>query len=95
MIKHIVMWKFKENTEKEREEFLERLLALNGVIPEIESAEIKRNINMNGENYDAMLISTFENLEDMNKYKVDPRHVEVSSLCKSIRISRASIDYEE
>ena len=95
MIKHIVMWKFKENTEKEREEFLERLLALNGVIPEIESAEIKRNINMNGENYDAMLISTFENLEDMNKYKVDPRHLEVSSLCKAIRISRASIDYEE
>ena len=95
MIKHIVMWKFKENTEKEREEFLERLLALNGVIPEIESAEIKRNINMNGENYDSMLISTFDNLENMNKYKVDPRHVEVSSLCKSIRISRASIDYEE
>ena len=95
MIKHIVMWKFKENTEKEREEFLERLLALNGVIPEIKSAEIKRNINMNGENYDAMLISTFDSLENMNKYKVDPRHVEVSSLCKSIRISRASIDYEE
>ena len=95
MIKHIVMWKFKENTEEEREEFLERLLALNGVIHEIKSAEIKRNININGENYDAMLISTFDNLENMNKYKVDPRHVEVSNLCKSIRISRASIDYEE
>lgn len=95
MIKHIVLWKFKENTENEREVFLERLLALNGVIPEIKNAEIKRNVNINGENYDAMLISTFENLEDMNKYKVDPRHVEVSSLCKSIRISRASIDYEE
>ena len=95
MIKHIVLWKFKENTENEREVFLERLLALNGVIPEIKNAEIKRNVNINGENYDAMLISTFENLEDMNKYKVDPRHLEVSSLCKAIRISRASIDYEE
>ena len=95
MIKHIVLWKFKENTEKEREEFLERLLALNGVIPEIKNAEIKRNVNMNGDNYDAMLISTFDSIENMEKYKVDPRHLEVSSLCKAIRISRASIDYEE
>ena len=95
MIKHIVLWKFKENTEKERENFLERLLSLNGVIPEIKNAEIKRNVNMNGENYDAMLVSEFETIEDMEKYKVDPRHVEVSKLCKEIRISRAAIDYEE
>ncbi len=95
MIKHIVLWKFKENTENEREVFLERLLALNGVIPEIKNAEIKRNVNMNGDNYDAMLISTFDSIENMEKYKVDPRHLEVSSLCKAIRISRASIDYEE
>lgn len=95
MIKHIVLWKFKENTEEEREEFLEKLLSLNGVIPEIKNAEIKRNVNMNGDNYDAMLISTFDTLEDMEKYKVDERHVKVSSLCKAIRISRASIDYEE
>ena len=95
MIKHIVMWKFKENTEKEREEFLERLLALNGVIPELKDAKIKRNVNLNGENYDAMLISTFDTLDNMEKYKIDPRHVKVSNLCKSIRISRASIDYEE
>ena len=71
MIKHIVMWKFKENTEKEREEFLERLLALNGVIPEIKSAEIKRNINMNGENYDAMLISTFDSLAISTSWEMD------------------------
>lgn len=95
MIKHIVLWKFKENTENEREVFLERLLSLNGVIPEIKNAEIKRNVNMNGDNYDAMLISTFDSIENMEKYKVDPRHLEVSSLCKAIRISRASIDYEE
>ena len=95
MIKHIVLWKFKENTENEREVFLERLLALNGVIPEIKNAEIKKNVNMNGDNYDAMLISTFDSIENMEKYKVDPRHLEVSSLCKAIRISRASIDYEE
>ena len=50
---------------------------------------------MNGDNYDAMLISTFDSIENMEKYKVDPRHLEVSSLCKAIRISRASIDYEE
>ena len=33
MIRHIVMWKFREGTEKKADEFLTKLAALDGVIP--------------------------------------------------------------
>lgn len=93
MIKHIVMWKFKKGKEKEMKEFLEGLNSLNGIIPEIKNMETGININKNNE-YDAILISEFETMEDLDKYKKDPRHIRVSDLCKEIREDRQAIDYE-
>lgn len=93
MIKHIVMWKFKKGKEKGMKEFLEGLNSLNGIIPEIKNMETGININKNNE-YDAILISEFETMEDLDKYKKDPRHIRVSNLCKEIREDRQAIDYE-
>ena len=94
MIKHIVMWKFKENEEENVDKFLTGLKSLDGVIDVIKYMEVKRSVKPNSK-YDAVLISKFDNFEDLEKYKNDPRHVEVSNLCKSIRTDRASIDVEE
>nr|WP_325182360.1 Dabb family protein [uncultured Oscillibacter sp.] len=92
MIRHIVMWKFRPGTEKEQEQFLYSLRALQGVIPQLVSCEVGWNVN-DGE-YDAALISEFRTFEDLEAYKNDPRHQAVSALCKSIRLSRAAVDYE-
>ena len=92
MIKHIVMWKFKPGTEDGQKEFLDGLSALYGVIPQIRAQEIGRNVAPG--NYDAVLISTFDSLEDLEAYKTDPRHVKVSSLCKAIRTDRVAVDME-
>lgn len=94
MIKHVVMWKFKENEKENMEKFLSGLESLQGQIAEIKSMQIGKSIKENNE-YDAILISEFESMEDLQKYKEDPRHVKVSSLCKEIRVSRTSIDFEE
>lgn len=93
MIRHIVMWKFKENEEENKKKFLEGLKSLYGVIPEIKYMEVKESINDNNK-FDACLISDFDSLEDLHTYKEDPRHVKVSELCKSIRVDRAAIDIE-
>ena len=93
MIKHIVMWKFKENEEENMKEFLDGLNNLKGIIPEIKRIETGININPKNE-YDAILISEFESMEDLEKYKTNPEHIKVSSLCKKIRIDRQAIDYE-
>ena len=90
MIRHIVMWKFKEDADPT--EFLTGLAALSGVIPQIRYMEIHRSA-VEKAAYDAVLISDFDNLEDLETYKKDHRHVAVSALCKSIRTARSAIDY--
>lgn len=92
MIRHIVMWKFREGTESQAEEFLSRLKALDGVIPQLKKCEVAKNIG--ADNYDAVLVSEFESMDDLNAYKVDPRHVAASDICKAIRADRVAVDYE-
>ena len=91
MIRHIVMWKFREDADPS--EFLSRLAALQGVIPQLKAMAIHRSA-VSGSAYDAVLISDFDSLEDVEIYKKDPRHVAVSTLCKAIRTDRCAIDVE-
>ena len=93
MIRHVIMWKFRAGEEENMQKFLDGLRALNGVIPEIRRMEIGVNV-LEKNNYDACLIADFDDLAALERYKNDPRHVAVSSLCKSIRESRGAIDYE-
>ncbi len=44
MIRHIVMWKFREGTGAQADEFLARLKALDGVIPQLKRCEVAKNI---------------------------------------------------
>lgn len=92
MIRHIVMWKFRPGTEAEQEQFLSGLRALQGVVPQLLRSEVARNVGPG--NYDAVLVSEFRSLEDLDAYKNDPRHKAVSALCKSIREDRVAVDYE-
>lgn len=94
MIRHVVMWKFRPGTEKEAQDFLEKLSALYGVIPQIRSQQIGKDCSGIGENYSAVLVSDFDSLEDLEIYKKDPRHQAVAALCKDIREDRVAVDYE-
>lgn len=92
MIRHIVMWKFRPGTEAEQDRFLEGLRGLQGVIPQLRTSQVARSVG--ADNYDAVLVSEFDSLEDLEAYKQDSRHVAVSALCKSIRTDRVAVDYE-
>ena len=92
MICHIVMWKFRPGTEAEQAKFLEGLRGLQGVVPQLKRSEVA--VNVGEGNYDAVLVSEFDSLEDLDAYKNDPRHKAVSALCKSIREDRVAVDYE-
>ena len=93
MIRHVIMWKFKEEEHEAMQQFLAGLQALNGVIPEIKRMEIGVNCK-EGNNFDACLIADFEDFDALERYKKDPRHVAVSQLCKSIRESRGAVDFD-
>lgn len=92
MIRHIVMWKFHPGTEEEQNRFLTGLQGLYGVIPQLKECEVA--VNVGEGNYDAVLVSAFESMKDLEDYKNDPRHKVLSDLCKSIREDRVAVDYE-
>ena len=45
------------------------------------------------DNYDLILISDFDSLETLEKYKIHPDHVAVGDFMRPVRISRTCIDY--
>lgn len=94
MIRHIVMWKFKEDQHDNMLLFRERLLALRDKIPEIREMEVGININPSERSFDAVLVSAFDSLDALKSYSVNPLHVAVSDFCKTIRTQSVSVDYE-
>jgi len=93
MIRHVIMWKFRPGEEESMHRFLEGLKALDGQIPQILHMEVGVSCSEKN-NFDACLIADFESPEALAAYQNDPRHVAVSSLCKSIRLERAAVDFE-
>lgn len=98
MLKHIVMWRFKEGAEgKTRREHAqwmkEHLEALVGVIPQIQTLELGINEFPSPAAYDAVLTVTFLSKEDLDTYKVHPAHVAVSEHCEQVREERVVVDY--
>lgn len=99
MIKHIVMWKFKEQAEGQTKEqnmkhVAESLMNLRAVIPELESMEIGQDIGLGRDPFDMVLITTFADAEAMDRYQHHPEHKTVSTFCAKVREDRATVDYE-
>ena len=89
MIRHIVFWKFRPAADPEP--FLQALSALPEQIDWIRGMHVARSAAPNAA-WDAALEVDFDTLEDVARYRDDPRHKKVSVLCKSIRTDRVSID---
>jgi hypothetical protein len=44
--------------------------------------------------YDAVLISEFENAQNLEEYKNHPGHVKVSEFVAKVRVSHTVVDYQ-
>lgn len=95
MIKHIVMWKLKDECREENAKKIKELIEnLNGVIKEIKNIEVGININKSDAAMDVVLYSEFNNLEDLDIYQNHPEHVKAGSFVKSVAIERKVCDFE-
>ncbi len=99
MIRHIVMWKFRDFAEGlTREENILKVKTMLEALPEkidfIREIQVNINVNPKEGMYDAVLISTFDTLEDVGRYRVHPEHKKISSYVALIKDNRASVDYE-
>lgn len=100
MIKHLVFFKLAEEAEgnAKAENILlvkEKLEALKAVIPVIRKIEIFANHPLaSSENYDIVLDSEFDSLEDLKVYAEHPEHLKVGEFIAKVRIGRVAIDYQ-
>lgn len=99
MIKHIVMWKFKDYAEgATKQENLLKVKSMLEALPEkidfIREMQVQLNINPKEGMFDAVLISAFDCLDDVLRYRVHPEHVKISSFVALVKEDRASVDYE-
>lgn len=101
MVKHIVMWKLKEEEggKSKLENALiikEALLKLPSKISEIKSFEVGIDDKLEDENTsDVVLISSFENYDSLNAYQIHSAHQEVVSIIKPLVSERRLVDYTE
>lgn len=87
------MWKFCPGHDREADEFIAKLKGLETQIDVIRSLTVGKTVSADG-SADAALIAEFDNKNDLELYKNDPRHKAVSGLCKSIRQARYCVDLE-
>lgn len=96
MIKHIVMWKLKEENKKENAEKIKiSLEALKCDIEEIVEIEVGIDINKSDAAYDVALYSTFNSQKDLDAYQVHPKHKEAGIFIKNVVINRIVVDYKK
>lgn len=95
MIKHVVMWKFKNNVaDADKREMKRRLEALKGVVPELVDIEIGLNVAAGDATKDMVLYSEFKTLEDLAGYAGHPEHLRAVEFVKPLVCERAVVDYE-
>jgi hypothetical protein len=77
-----------------RQEVKERLEKLPAKIDVIRSLEVGINVVTQARAFDVVLVSTFENLDDLEIYRVHPAHQEFVDYVTKMREQVASVDYE-
>ncbi|MBE6667283.1 MAG: Dabb family protein [Ruminococcaceae bacterium] len=99
MIRHVVMWKFKNEAEgktklENMEWVREHLYALVPIIPEIKRMEIGFDITGSDMSMDLMLLTEFDSVEEMKIYANHEEHLKVSKYVRSVIESRVVLDCE-
>ncbi|MDF9824798.1 heme-degrading monooxygenase HmoA [Breznakia sp. PF5-3] len=97
MIRHVVMWKLKEDlTPFEREqlmlEFKLNMSNLGPIVEGIVKIEVIVDI-LDSSNMDMLLISEFESKDALNQYQNHPKHKDATKCLKGMAKIRSCVDY--
>ena len=90
------MFKFKPEVEAgERRRVLEELRALAGKIDVIRKFEVGEDVLRSTRSWDAVLVSSFDDLEKLEHYQRHDDHIAVAMKLREISDAIATVDYEE
>lgn len=98
MLRHVVMWKFKEELNDIEKNDFKRIIkdqfeSLQECIKEILSLSIGIDNEEFESNYDFVLITDFENINDLQCYQNHPEHLKVVEIIKGCVSKRTCVDY--
>ena len=93
MVKHIVLFKLKDEVPETDNKFKEAIEALPAKISVIRKIEVGLNMNP-GESWHIALYSEFDNLDDVKFYATHPDHVAAGKIIAEAKESRSCVDYE-
>lgn len=99
MIKHIVLWKLDDSYATAEKDAIKialrkKLLDLKEEINVLIYIEIyENNPEASEKNYDILLDTNFNSMEDLAVYQEHPSHQKVLKYVKTLKVQRAAIDY--
>lgn len=99
MLKHIVMWRYKEGAEGKSalqhahwmKTHLEALLA---IIPELHTLEYGIDTLRTPSSYDGVLTITVDDVLSLQRYAQHPEHLKIVDYAGRVAESRVVVDYE-
>jgi rRNA maturation protein Rpf1 len=94
LVKHIVFFKLKENSQEKKEEVKSKLLSLKGKVEVLKNIEVGLNFADEARAYDIALLTDFENEEDLKSYAIDPYHLEIVEYIKRVTVSSKVVDFK-
>jgi hypothetical protein len=94
MLTHIVCWKYKPDTEaKARQNHIDRLKALTGFIPEINSFNVGSDILHLERSFDTGLVAIFADSDALDRYTNHAEHQKVAAIGREISERVVSVDF--
>ena len=95
MLRHIVLFKFKEGIgDGDKGQLVMLLKALEHKVDEVRELEVGVDVGRKGKSYDIGLSVTFDSLADMEAYSIHADHVSAVEFIDSICESVTKVDYE-
>ena len=94
MVKHIVMWKLKDEYKNRALELENGLEGLKNKVEVIKSIQVGINFNPSDNAFDLVLNSEFATKEDLDSYQKNPEHLKVATKVRESVCSRHVVDYE-
>ena len=95
MVKHMVLFKLKDNSLENCLKAKEVLLSMEGNVPELRSIEVGVDFLHSERSYDIALTATVDDKDALERYQNDPYHCSVvKTHMHAVRLSSVALDYE-
>ena len=94
MIRHIVLFKIKDEFKDEIPRMVKNFYAMSGKIEGMVSLEAGADFLHSDRSYDVALVTEFVSREALDAYQAHPAHLPVKKRMGEVRVSSVACDYE-